>query len=370
MPVTALAFAEEEGAIPSGRAQIEPVSLVLSTDAISRDVLTRGRIIERGSKGEAVREWQTFLNMHGFTDASGNQLTIDGDFGRKTREATKAYQEWASIGIDGRVGPETLRAMLYTIDPDAGPVSDGQVAYDDGRKSAAAIVAPAEVDIPLPPPRPERGAGIPNPRLRPRPEDLTEDEIDELTRVDENGNYIVAPPRAPAAMTDTRAEAVADRRRSEAWANLEWTQRRQAAQAAAAKATRQRLTDARMKDDPYRPVARDRRSQSDVMMIRSTEAVREFARAMGDTYRRVLDRQTAAVPAGMISDAERRALVEIAMRESPSPAETVVDTYSFRPATGFIGPDFGFMGRARKPSLYEEMQRRFGPGVTYTPPMS
>lgn len=347
VPVSALAFAESQ---PDAA---DPTRQVLSTAALSTTVLESGRILDRGSRGAAATEWQTFLNMHGFTAANGQQLVVDGNFGRRTREATKAYQEWAQIGVDGRVGPETLSAALYTLDPSSAPLP-GKVAYDDGAVAAKKIIAPAEVDMPtprlrpaavsidiaLPRQRPERGAGVPNPRLRPRePADLTPDEIDELTRVDEAGNYIVAPTRRPADMTDTRDEAIRDRRRSDAWANLEAFRRTEAATKAGAGATRQRLQDARTKDDRFRPPARDTRTQDEIMLIRSSEAVREFARGVGDSYRQVIDRsryQTIMQEADEVSEQVQKQIDDALLRANPTPADVVTEAYSFGPQSGGI----------------------------------
>lgn len=165
VPTSALAFAEEAPAAVAAAA--DPTRQVLSTASVSSQVLERGRVLERGARGAAATEWQTFLNMHGFTDASGQQLVADGDFGRRTREATKAFQEWAQIGVDGRVGPETLSAALYLLDPSSAPLP-GKVAYDDGAVAAKKIIAPAEVDMPAYRPRPERGANVLDPRVNPR----------------------------------------------------------------------------------------------------------------------------------------------------------------------------------------------------------
>jgi peptidoglycan hydrolase-like protein with peptidoglycan-binding domain len=132
-----------------------------------------GQIVERGWRGGSVRELQTFLNDNGYTDARGRPLRVDGDFGRRTKEAVKSFQAASQIEVDGRVGPETLSAILYTVDPSSSPMP-GQVAYVDGANAARSIINPSapEIAIPLPRQRPERGAGIPDPRMNPRRDPL------------------------------------------------------------------------------------------------------------------------------------------------------------------------------------------------------
>lgn len=182
----------------------EPVS----TAALGATIIDNGQFLRRGSKGDATAEWQSFLNSQGF------DLAVDGDFGRRTRAATKRWQSMVEIEADGVVGPESYRAALFAIDPAAGPLSDGDVAYRDGALAAAAIIDPVgaeqmrrEVDIALPRQRPERGAGVPNPPANPRraageqpPAEWSS--IDEMTQVDAAGNYLNPVPGRSAASGD------------------------------------------------------------------------------------------------------------------------------------------------------------------------
>lgn len=418
VPTSALAFAE---AAPEAA---DPTRQVLSTASLATQVLDRGRVLERGARGAAATEWQTFLNMHGFTDASGRQLVTDGDFGRRTREATKAFQEWAQIGVDGKVGPETLSAALYLIDPTSAPMP-GKVAYDDGAVAAKKIIAPAEVDMPAYRPRPERGAGIPDPRTNPRRSAPSADwtNVDALTEVDANGDLVIrdsrtkddvaaagspparAKPSMPLRRTrqgdgyfgpadvgqaaseyrsvlldagakpgpgldrmvdeyarDLRSggrfryasglsaaeigKAVSDHRDALAAAGVPPGERldrmvtafeaemkrtilRDQSARAAGAATRQRLREPRTKDDRFRPVARDTRSQDEIMLVRSSEAVREFARGIGDSYRQVIQGTRLAPARGRPPPADQSVTGDILLRVAPSPAETVTDTYAF-----------------------------------------
>src|SRR5262245_16459949 len=65
------------------------------------------QILRRGSEGDEVRRWQSFL--------IGQELLqgpVDGLFGPVTEEATRAFQRRAKIEIDGCVGPLTYAAAL------------------------------------------------------------------------------------------------------------------------------------------------------------------------------------------------------------------------------------------------------------------
>ena len=54
-----------------------------------------------GSNGDDVKRWQEYLNTKGYG------LTVDGNFGNKTREATINYQRSKGLTTDGIVGNKT-----------------------------------------------------------------------------------------------------------------------------------------------------------------------------------------------------------------------------------------------------------------------
>jgi peptidoglycan hydrolase-like protein with peptidoglycan-binding domain len=58
-------------------------------------------MIQRGSKGEEVRQWQEFLAMLEY------EIDIDGTFGADTHDATAHFQEEEGLDADGIVGPDT-----------------------------------------------------------------------------------------------------------------------------------------------------------------------------------------------------------------------------------------------------------------------
>lgn len=60
--------------------------------------------IKKGSKGQAVKVWQQLM-----------KVDVDGVFGTKTEDATKALQKKAGVQVDGIVGPVTWAAGLNTL---------------------------------------------------------------------------------------------------------------------------------------------------------------------------------------------------------------------------------------------------------------
>ena len=64
--------------------------------------------LKRGSKGDAVRELQEILERLGY---DLGKCGVDGDFGRATEKAVKAFQKNAGVGVDGIVGAATWAAL-------------------------------------------------------------------------------------------------------------------------------------------------------------------------------------------------------------------------------------------------------------------
>lgn len=64
-----------------------------------------GTVLKIGSKGEAVRQLQLSLFHHGY------QINIDGDFGRGTRDAVRAFQRANGLVADGIVGRVTQEKL-------------------------------------------------------------------------------------------------------------------------------------------------------------------------------------------------------------------------------------------------------------------
>lgn len=83
------------------------------------------QILRRGSQGRFVEKWQIFLVGLRFL-----HYAVDGDFGPRTEEATKAFQRSQGLSADGIVGPQTFgKAILQGFDagfsdPDRGDAED------------------------------------------------------------------------------------------------------------------------------------------------------------------------------------------------------------------------------------------------------
>ena len=72
------------------------------------------RVLRPGNVGWDVSMTQFMLAWHGFPSG-----TFDGGFGPRTARAARRFQRWARIGVDGRPGPMTFRALRGPI-PRAG----------------------------------------------------------------------------------------------------------------------------------------------------------------------------------------------------------------------------------------------------------
>ena len=61
--------------------------------------------VKRGAKGELVELFQEALNACGIEPLK--PLEVDGDFGKLTRDAVRAFQEKNGLKVDGGIGTET-----------------------------------------------------------------------------------------------------------------------------------------------------------------------------------------------------------------------------------------------------------------------
>jgi peptidoglycan hydrolase-like protein with peptidoglycan-binding domain len=62
--------------------------------------------VRRGSQGDAVRACQSQLAHHGAS------LQVDGDFGPRTEQAVRSFQQRHGLAVDGIVGPDTWFALV------------------------------------------------------------------------------------------------------------------------------------------------------------------------------------------------------------------------------------------------------------------
>lgn len=61
--------------------------------------------LRRGARGDAVKDLQRLLN------ARGRSLAVDGDFGARTENSVRVFQEVSGLAVDGVVGRKTWGAL-------------------------------------------------------------------------------------------------------------------------------------------------------------------------------------------------------------------------------------------------------------------
>lgn len=64
------------------------------------------RTLRRGDSGDDVKALQELLN------AIGYELTVDGNYGRSTKDAVRDYQKRNKLPADGNFGPVTAEKLL------------------------------------------------------------------------------------------------------------------------------------------------------------------------------------------------------------------------------------------------------------------
>jgi len=72
-------------------------------------------VLREGERGADVTALQEQLIRLKFKDAQGRELTPDGDFGGRTKEAVKAFQSAHHLTDDGIVGKDTFAALRQAV---------------------------------------------------------------------------------------------------------------------------------------------------------------------------------------------------------------------------------------------------------------
>lgn len=62
--------------------------------------------LKQGSKGDNVKQLQRLLNNN------GAKIAIDGDYGKKTADAVKAFQKTKKLTVDGIAGTKTINKLM------------------------------------------------------------------------------------------------------------------------------------------------------------------------------------------------------------------------------------------------------------------
>jgi peptidoglycan hydrolase-like protein with peptidoglycan-binding domain len=78
--------------------------------AVVVDDATAYLVLERGDRGPRVQQWQRRLNR-----VTGAGLATDGIFGTNTVTATRSFQRFFGLRVDGIVGPRTRETMEYVL---------------------------------------------------------------------------------------------------------------------------------------------------------------------------------------------------------------------------------------------------------------
>jgi hypothetical protein len=103
-----------------------------------------GPNLRRGAKGPAVAALQRFLSHLGYA------LVADGDFGRNTEHAVRAFQSAMGLQVDGVAGPQTKQAIAAAVSSQQ-PASAGRPQEPPAPRS---VPPSSSVGLPLPPSEP------------------------------------------------------------------------------------------------------------------------------------------------------------------------------------------------------------------------
>ena len=95
-------------AAPAGLA-IAGASTAAAAPAAPQAVAVNWPVVKQGAKGELVRVIQLLLN------ARGAAVVVDGDFGKTTTTAVKAFQTKNKLAVDGFVGPASWPKLVATV---------------------------------------------------------------------------------------------------------------------------------------------------------------------------------------------------------------------------------------------------------------
>ena len=68
-------------------------------------------VVKRGMHGASVKWVQWYLKNLGYKDSAGHIINVDGDFGKDTEYALKAFQTKNNLDADGKCGPATKKKL-------------------------------------------------------------------------------------------------------------------------------------------------------------------------------------------------------------------------------------------------------------------
>ncbi len=100
----------EELAGLTRRRQAEQKLFLTSLLTVPRPTLKMG-----STKKAEVKKLQECLKYLGYTDADGNALVVDGDFGTKTKQAVNKFKKKYGLPTGGTYGTKAYKKMLLLI---------------------------------------------------------------------------------------------------------------------------------------------------------------------------------------------------------------------------------------------------------------
>jgi hypothetical protein len=100
--------------VPAAQAEADPRAAAERTTPIASRAKA-ARSVSMGMRGKDVGELQEALKRLGCRDKDGHPLRVDGDFGRRTYDALRAFQHAHGLDARGVFGPKT-RAALRVAD--------------------------------------------------------------------------------------------------------------------------------------------------------------------------------------------------------------------------------------------------------------
>lgn len=118
----------------------EPL-LHVGPTSVGRAHASEGRVLRQGMHGDDVLALQTELARLGFTDARGQAIHADGDFGPTTQTAIQAFQRDHELIADGIAGAATRAAVHRAVETELHSIGQPNAPYLRNEQPDDAIAA-------------------------------------------------------------------------------------------------------------------------------------------------------------------------------------------------------------------------------------
>ena len=106
-------------------------------------------VLRQSERGADVQGLQASLNRLQMTDAAGQPLREDGNFGQRTREAVERFQRENGLKVDGIAGPRTLEAIGQRLPPRTVTVERAEVTGLAGGRNSQTQTPQPQAQTPL-----------------------------------------------------------------------------------------------------------------------------------------------------------------------------------------------------------------------------